>query len=77
MLLTAILDPRDYFGRAAGVSPLNPANGGIDLARHTLQTLAMFTFTGDPNARHNVGSLPLLGGPLFLLACAGALRASG
>lgn len=75
ILVTAVVDPRDYFGRAAGVSPLNPANGGIDLAAHTLQTLGMFSFTGDPNARHNVASLPLLGWPLFALACAGAWRA--
>lgn len=75
MLVTAVVDPRAYFGRAAGVSPLNPANSGIDLGRHTLQTLAMFSFTGDPNARHNVGSLPLLGWPLLALACAGAWRA--
>jgi 4-amino-4-deoxy-L-arabinose transferase-like glycosyltransferase len=75
MLVTAVVDPRDYFGRAAGVSPLNPANGGIDLAWHTLQTLGMFSVTGDPNARHNVASLPLLGWPLFALALAGAWRA--
>jgi 4-amino-4-deoxy-L-arabinose transferase-like glycosyltransferase len=75
MLVTAIVDPRDYFGRAAGVSPLNPANGGINLAWHTLQTLGMFNITGDPNARHNVASLPMLGWPLFALACAGAWRA--
>jgi hypothetical protein len=75
MLITAVVDPREYFGRAAGVSPLNPANGGIDLGRHTLQTLGMFSLTGDPNARHNVGSLPMLGWPLLALACAGAWRA--
>ena len=74
LLLTAVFDARDYFGRVAGVSPLNPANGGIDLAWHTLQTLGMFSFTGDPNARHNVASLPLLGWPLFALACGGAYR---
>jgi 4-amino-4-deoxy-L-arabinose transferase-like glycosyltransferase len=75
LLVTALVDPRDYFGRAAGVSPLNPANGSIDLAWHTLQTLGMFSFTGDPNARHNVASLPLLGWPLFALALAGAWHA--
>jgi 4-amino-4-deoxy-L-arabinose transferase-like glycosyltransferase len=75
MLVTAIFDARDYFGRVAGVSPLNPANGGIDLVWHTLQTLGMFTSTGDPNARHDVASLPLLGWPLFALACVGAWRA--
>jgi len=74
MLATALLDPIHYFGRAAGVSPLNPANHGIDLVSHTLQTLGMFVFTGDPNPRHNVASLPLLGWPLLALALAGAYR---
>jgi MYXO-CTERM domain-containing protein len=74
MLATAILDPVHYFGRAAGVSPLNPANHGIDLLAHTLQTLGMFAVTGDPNSRHNVASLPLLGWPLLALAGAGAYR---
>jgi 4-amino-4-deoxy-L-arabinose transferase-like glycosyltransferase len=73
-LATAILDPTDYFGRAAGVSPFNPANRGIDLVAHTIQTLGMFSVTGDPNPRHNVASLPLLGWPLLALTCAGAYR---
>lgn len=75
MLLTAVLDPVNYFGRAAGVSPFNPANSGISLLSHTLQTLGMFAFTGDPNGRHDVASLPLLGWPLFVLAGLGAWRA--
>ena len=74
MLATAITDPTNYFGRAAGVSPLNPANNGISLVAHTAQTLGMFAFTGDPNPRHNVASLPLLGWPLLALAGAGAYR---
>jgi 4-amino-4-deoxy-L-arabinose transferase-like glycosyltransferase len=74
LLATAILDPTHYFGRAAGVSPFNPANRGIDLVAHTLQTLGMFAFTGDPNPRHNVASLPLLGWPLLALSIAGAYR---
>jgi 4-amino-4-deoxy-L-arabinose transferase-like glycosyltransferase len=75
MLLTAIFDPVDYFGRVAGVSPLNPTNSDINLLTHTLRTLGMFVVTGDPNPRHDVASLPLLGWPLFLLAGAGAWRA--
>ncbi len=75
MLLTAVFDPVNYFGRAAGVSPLNPANAGIGLIDHTLRTLGMFVLAGDPNPRHDVASLPLLGWPLFALACLGAWRA--
>jgi hypothetical protein len=75
MLLTAVMDPVNYFGRAAGVSPLNPANSGIGFVDHTLRTLGMFVFAGDPNPRHDVGSLPLLGWPLFGLACLGAWSA--
>jgi 4-amino-4-deoxy-L-arabinose transferase-like glycosyltransferase len=75
MLLTAIFDPVNYFGRVAGVSPLNPTNADINLLTHTLRTLGMFVVTGDPNARHDVASLPLLGWPLLLLAGAGAWRA--
>ena len=75
MLLTALFDPVNYFGRVAGVSPLNPTNADINLVTHTLRTLGMFVVTGDPNGRHDVAALPLLGWPLFLLAGAGAWRA--
>src|SRR5258708_23064654 len=75
MLGTALFDPVNYFGRAAGVSPLNPANSGIGLLDHTLRTLGMLVFAGDPNPRHDVTSLPLLGWPLFALTCVGAWRA--
>jgi hypothetical protein len=34
----------------------------------------MFSVTGDPNQRHDVDGLPLLGWPLFLVAIAGVLR---
>jgi 4-amino-4-deoxy-L-arabinose transferase-like glycosyltransferase len=75
MLLTAVFDPVNYLGRVAGVSPLNPTNSDIDVFTHTIRTLAMFAVTGDPNARHDVASLPLLGWPLSILAVAGAWRA--
>jgi hypothetical protein len=75
MLLTAVFDPVNYFGRVVGVSPVNPTNSEISLLTHTLRTLGMFAITGDPNARHDVGSLPLLGWPLSLLAAAGIWRA--
>lgn len=75
MLLTAVLNPVGYFGRAVGVSVLNPQNGSIGLVEHTLRTLGMFVLGGDPNPRHNVAGLPLLGWPHFALACAGGWRA--
>ena len=75
MLVTAVVNPGGYFGRAVGVSPLNPVNTNISLVPHTLLTLGMFVFAGDPNPRHNVAGLPLLGWPLFVLACLGAWRA--
>ena len=69
MLLTAVIDPSGYFARGASVSVFNHGEG---FAVHVLRTLATFGFTGDPNARHNAGDLPLLSLPLTLLAAAGA-----
>ncbi len=62
MVYTAITDASGYFGRAAAVSLFNPAVGTMDsYPVHVLRTLGMFLFTGDPNARHDVNALPLLG----------------
>ncbi len=62
MIYTAITDASGYFGRAAAVSLFNPAVGTTDIYPvHVLRTLGMFLFTGDPNARHDVSALPLLG----------------
>jgi 4-amino-4-deoxy-L-arabinose transferase-like glycosyltransferase len=75
MLLVAMFDAANYFGRAAGVSPfVQPLTAG-GLLDHTLRTLGMFAISGDPNERHNVGGLPLLGWPLFVLTLFGAWRA--
>lgn len=70
MLLAAVLDPGSYFGRMLGVLP---AVGGqpVDLVDHWLRTLGMFAVTGDPNARHDVNGLPLLGWLLFIVAFIG------
>ena len=70
MLLVALADPAGYFGRMLGVLP---TGGGqpVDLADHWLRTLGMFAVTGDPNPRHNVAGLPLLGWPLSVLAAIG------
>ena len=75
MLLTAIFQPDLYFGRAVGVSVFSPYGGGVGLLDHTWRTLLMFTTTGDPNQRHDIAELPMLGWPLFLVACAGVMRA--
>jgi len=62
MIYTAVTDASSYFGRAAAVSLFNPAVGATDsFPVHVLRTLGMFLFTGDPNARHDVNALPLLG----------------
>src|SRR5258708_39907714 len=75
MLVTAVFDPVNYFGRAAGAPPLNPANSGIGFVDLTLRPSGMFMFAVNPHPRHDVASLPLLGWPLFGLACLGAWRA--
>jgi len=74
MAWAAAGDPGNYFGRGAAVTAFNPEHGPAALPLHVLRTLGMFGFTGDPNARHNVDNLPLLGVPLALLALAGAWR---
>ena len=72
MIVAAALDPVSYFGRAAGVT-FSPG-GPVDLIGHWLRTIGMFVVTGDPNPRHDVAQLPLLGLPLFLVAVAGLAR---
>lgn len=75
MAVAAGTDPANYFGRAAAVSPLNPGvQSDSDLVGHVMRTLGMFAVTGDPNGRHDVGGLPLLGWPLSVVAMAGVLR---
>jgi hypothetical protein len=75
MLLTAVTQPALYFGRALGVTAAGQHTGLGALIEHTVRTLLMFAMTGDPNGRHNVGGMPLLGWPLTLLAALGAWRA--
>lgn len=72
MIAAAITDPGAWFGRAAGVSLFSDA--AWQLPGHWLQTLGMFAVTGDPNGRHNVDALPLLGAPLTALAALGVGR---
>jgi 4-amino-4-deoxy-L-arabinose transferase-like glycosyltransferase len=62
MAYTAITDFSAFFGRAAFVSVFNSGSMSMDsYPVHILKTLGMFLFTGDPNARHDVSALPLLG----------------
>jgi len=72
MVAAAAADPVSYFGRAAGVA-FGPESGN-DLVGHLLRTLGMFAITGDPNPRHDVAQLPLLGWPLFVVAAFGVRR---
>jgi 4-amino-4-deoxy-L-arabinose transferase-like glycosyltransferase len=67
MIVTAITDAGGYFGRAASVSVFNVGPASPDsFPVHVLRTLGMFLFTGDPNERHDVSALPLLG-PLVVI----------
>ena len=76
MIYTAIADFRNYFGRGAAVSLFNPSVGAPESFQvHVLRTLGMFLVTGDPNQRHNVDGLPLLGPLLCIPFAAGLWRA--
>jgi Dolichyl-phosphate-mannose-protein mannosyltransferase len=67
MIYTAITDPSGYFGRVAAVSLVNAAAGSPEsYPVHVVRTLGMFLFTGDPNERHDVAALPMLG-PLLVI----------
>ena len=72
--IVAITDPAAYFGRALGVTPLSSEAAGVNLLDHWLRTLGMFAATGDPNARHDVAALPLLGWPVSIVAAVGVVR---
>jgi 4-amino-4-deoxy-L-arabinose transferase-like glycosyltransferase len=75
MIYTAITDASGYFGRAAAVSVFNPGAGATDsYPVHVLRTLGMFLVTGDPNERHDVYGLPLLGPLLFIPFALGVWR---
>jgi 4-amino-4-deoxy-L-arabinose transferase-like glycosyltransferase len=75
MIAVAITIPSNYFGRAAFVSPFNPAvTSDSNLFVHWLRTVAAFGFTGDPNARQDVAGIPLMSIPLALVALLGIVR---
>jgi 4-amino-4-deoxy-L-arabinose transferase-like glycosyltransferase len=75
MILTAITDPGHYFGRAVAVTAGSQAAAGGGVLEHTWRTLLMFAFTGDPNQRHDVNGLPLLGLPVAVVAGVGLAMA--
>ncbi|MGH7687197.1 MAG: hypothetical protein ACREN2_10330 [Candidatus Dormibacteria bacterium] len=76
MLLTAVTDFSAYFGRGASVLAFNPESTSQDsYPVHIVRTLGMFLVTGDPNERHDVGGLPLLGPLLFIPFAFGVWRA--
>ncbi|MBV9100117.1 MAG: glycosyltransferase family 39 protein [Candidatus Dormibacteraeota bacterium] len=76
MLWTAITDAIHYFARAASVAAFNPiAQSPDSFPAHVLKTLGMFLVTGDPNQRHDVDALPLLGPLLFIPFALGVWRA--
>jgi 4-amino-4-deoxy-L-arabinose transferase-like glycosyltransferase len=76
MIWTAVTDASNYFGRGASVLVFNPGVGATEsYPLHVLRTLGMFLVTGDPNARQDVGALPLLGPLLFIPFALGVWRA--
>ncbi len=75
MIVTAITDASGYFGRAASVSAFYVGAGSPDsYPVHVLRTIGMFMVTGDPNERHDVNALPLLGPLLFIPFALGIWR---
>ncbi len=75
MVVTAITDASGYFGRAASVSAFYVGSASPDsYPVHVLRTIAMFLLTGDPNQRHDVNELPLLGPLLFIPFALGIWR---
>jgi 4-amino-4-deoxy-L-arabinose transferase-like glycosyltransferase len=73
MLWVAVTEPIAYFGRALGVTPLNTGLA-VQPLDHVLRTLGMFFVAGDPNPRHDVAALPMLGWPVALVALLGLVR---
>ena len=75
MLVYAMFDPVGYFGRAAFTSVANSGNGIGYYLGQVLRTLGQFAITGDPQQRHDVNQLPLLGWPLTIIAATGLVVA--
>jgi 4-amino-4-deoxy-L-arabinose transferase-like glycosyltransferase len=75
MLAVVVTETGNYFGRIAVTSGLNPdVNADANPLVHAIRTVLMFGFIGDPNARQNVASLPLLPLPLVVVAGFGLMR---
>lgn len=75
MIAVALIEPGNYLGRGAETSVFNVGNSHDSLVVHIVRTLGQFAFFGDPNPRHDVSGMPLLGWPLVGLAALGAVVA--
>ena len=73
MIAVALIEPANYFGRGAETSLFNVGNAHDSFVVHIVRTLGQFAFFGDPNPRHDVSGMPLLGWPLVGLAVIGAV----
>jgi hypothetical protein len=72
MVWAGISNPQAFFGRAIGVTVFNPSLVPEEgLLTHVVRTLGQFAFFGDPNARHDVNALPMLGIPIAIVALVG------
>ena len=75
MIWTAITDTRNYFARGVtSLFDIGSAAPPHSVPLHVLKTIGMFLVTGDPNERHNVNALPLLGPLLFIPFAFGVWR---
>lgn len=66
-----LLNPGDFFGRAAGVSVLNEKNPLFSLLKSIVLHLGMFNFYGDGNWRHNYAGSPELLWPVGIFFIVG------
>ena len=62
-----LLNPAQFFGRAAGVSILSQGNPIYNLGKSLILHLGMFNFHGDGNWRHNFSGSPELLWPVGIL----------
>jgi 4-amino-4-deoxy-L-arabinose transferase-like glycosyltransferase len=66
-------NPKDFLGRAAGVSVFAQTNPINALGESFVKHLGMFNFYGDPNWRHNFSGAPMLFWPIGILFLIGLI----
>ncbi len=66
-------NPKDFLGRAAGVSVFAQKNPINALGESFVKHLGMFNFYGDPNWRHNFAGSPMLFWPIGILFIIGLI----